>query len=46
MADGNARACRFYDRCRWVRVDGSEGLEEEWGVDVVTVEYRLRVGRP
>ena len=46
VADGNGRACRFYERCGWLRVDGSEASEEVWGIDVVTVEYRLPVGRP
>jgi ribosomal protein S18 acetylase RimI-like enzyme len=45
VALGNSRACRFYERGGWRRVEASERTEEVWGVEVLTLEYRLARGR-
>ncbi len=44
VARDNARACRFYERSGWTRVEGSEATEEIWGVEVLTVEYQRHLG--
>jgi hypothetical protein len=44
VALGNSRGGRFYERGGWRRVEASERTEEVWGVEVLTVEYRLARG--
>ena len=45
VARDNGRARRFYERRGWTLTEGSEAMEEIWGVSVLTLEYREDIGR-
>ena len=45
VAGDNGRARRFYERHGWTLIEGSETVEEIWGINVLTLEYRADLGR-